>query len=133
MELKVYRVYKNRHDLYDLEIIEITYLRKTNDFYYDNRNNITRLNKLSNTTLVQSSKMQNRSYDHNYSLGFDYRLNDKNTIVINTSASFGNTNTATQANSKASNADNILQNISQKNSVATYNLQFVYEKQFAKS
>jgi ferric enterobactin receptor len=100
---------------------------------YDNKDGITRLNKLSNTTLAQSSKTQNRSYDNNYSLGFDYRLNDKNTIVINTSASFGNTNTVTQANSKASNADNILQNISQKNISTNYDLQFVYEKQFVKA
>jgi hypothetical protein len=100
---------------------------------FDTRNDITRLNKLSNTTLLQSSKTQNRSYNHNYSLGFDYRLNDKNTIVINTSASFSNTNTATQANSKASNTDNILQNISQKNISTNYDLQFVYEKQFVKA
>jgi outer membrane receptor for ferrienterochelin and colicin len=100
---------------------------------YDSRNDITRFNKLSNTTLAQSSKTQNRSYDNNYSLGFDYRLNDKNTIVINTSASFGNTNTATQANSKASNSDNILQNISQKNISTNYDLQFIYEKQFVKA
>ncbi len=99
---------------------------------FDSRNDITRLNKLSNTTLMQNSKTQNSSYEHNYSLGFDYKLNDKNTIVINTSASFGNTNTATQANSQTNNSVVIFQDILQKNNTVNYDLQGVYEKIFAK-
>jgi hypothetical protein len=99
---------------------------------FDSRNDITRLNKLSNISLLQSSKTQNRGYSQDYNLGTDYKLNDKNIIIINANLSLNNSNNSTEANSKTSNSGSILQNISQKNISTNYDLQFVYEKQFAK-
>ncbi|MCU0444249.1 MAG: TonB-dependent receptor [Microscillaceae bacterium] len=91
---------------------------------------LTRNDLIDNNLFEQNTNWKQRTFDQTYYLGFDYNLNEKNTLVFNSSLNVINLIKNSVSDNFINNQRNLFQRLDYNSKNLELNLQIGYEKQF---